>query len=232
MGKQQFGLIIPAAGAGKRLGEEIPKPYLRIGGKTILEHTLLCFKPIQNLGEVIVSTSGQYLVATEDILNTIFPDIKTAVVVGGAERQHSIRNAMAEISGKTGLIAVHDAVRPFVSESDINKCLEQAMQWGGAVLGVPAKDTIKQVNNQDVVQSTPNRKYLWQAQTPQIFWAALLREAYDHAELNEISGFDDATLVEKAGGKVVMVEGSSKNFKITYPLDLEIAQFLMQRQSS
>ncbi len=232
MGKQQFGLIIPAAGAGRRLGEEIPKPYLNLGGRTILEHTLKCFQSVQNLGEVIVATSEQYLDVTRSILDSIYPDIRTEVVTGGAERQQSIGNALAEISEKTGLIAVHDAVRPFVSEADINRCLEQARQWGGAVLGVPAKDTIKQVNVEGVVQRTPNRKFLWQAQTPQIFWAALLREAYDHADLNEITGSDDASLVEKVGGKVVMVEGSSKNFKITYPLDLEIAEFFMHREGS
>lgn len=93
MGKQQFGLIIPAAGAGRRLGEEIPKPYLNLGGRTILEHTLKCFQSVQNLGEVIVATSEQYLDVTRSILDSIYPDIRTEVVTGGAERLKTTRQS-------------------------------------------------------------------------------------------------------------------------------------------
>src|SRR5690625_4459802 len=114
----------------------------------MLEHTLKCVRSVRSPGEVIVASSEQYLDVTRRILDSIYPDIRTEVVTGGAERQQSIRNALAEISEKTGLIAVHDAVRPFVSEADINRCLEQARQWGGAVLGVPAKETIKQENRE------------------------------------------------------------------------------------
>jgi 2-C-methyl-D-erythritol 4-phosphate cytidylyltransferase len=225
---QQLALIIPAAGAGERIGGETPKPYLKISQKTILEHTLVRFKNVSGLGEVIVSTSKEYVDLTEEILNRIFPEIRTVVVEGGKERQDSIRNALAKISGKTGLIAVHDAVRPFVDPKDIEKCIQEASRWGGAVLAVPARDTIKIAGGNQEIIKTPDRNSMWHAQTPQVFWAALLREAYDNADLYKLMSSDDSSLVEQVGGKVVLVEGSSKNFKITFPIDLKIASWLQK----
>lgn len=226
MDKQQLALIIPAAGSGERLGGSVPKPYLELAGKTILEHSLLKFKQVSGLGEVIISTSESYRDQTESLLEKIFPDLNFYVVAGGRERQDSIRNALNKISGKTGLVAVHDAVRPFVAVEDIEKCVEEAARWGGAVLAIKAKDTIKVSGTDLEIVQTPDRKNLWQAQTPQIFWAALIREAYEYADKYNIYGSDDSSLVEQVGGKVVLVEGSDKNFKITYPLDLKIAEFL------
>ena len=231
MEKQQVGLIVPAAGAGKRLGKQIPKPYLTLAGKTVLEHTLEAFTNVKSLGEVIVATSEEYVDKTSEILKRVFPEINTYVVLGGEERQDSIRNALTKISGKTGLIAVHDAVRPFVELDEINKCIKGATRWGGAILGKPAKNTIKKVNGNLEITETPDRNSLWEAQTPQIFWAALVREAYDYAYHHNMKGFDDSSLVEKIGGKVVLIEGSDKNFKITYPTDLQIAEILLKEQS-
>ena len=228
MDNQQLALIIPAAGAGERIGGETPKPYLKIAGKTILEHTLVRFKNVSGLGEVIVSTSADYMETTREILERLFPDIRSEVVEGGKERQDSIRSALKMVSGKTGLIAVHDAVRPFVDPEDIEKCIKEASRWGGAVLGVPAKDTIKIAGTSQEIIKTPDRKSMWHAQTPQVFWAALLREAYDNAEIYKLLGSDDSSLVEQVGGKVVLVEGSAKNFKITFPLDLQIAGWLQK----
>lgn len=227
MEKQQLALIVPAAGKGERLGGEIPKPYIDINGVTILEYTLSSFKDVSGLGEVIVSTSEEYMEKTSSILEKVFPEIKHSVVEGGAERQDSIRNALEKISDKTGLIAVHDAVRPFVKKEEIESCIEEAFRSGGAVLAIPARDTIKVARKNLEIEDTPDRKKLWQAQTPQIFWAALLREAYQYAAEQNILGSDDSSLVEKIGGKVVLVEGSSENFKITHPHDLRIARHLI-----
>lgn len=229
MDNQQLALIIPAAGSGERMGAEVPKPYLELSGKTVLEHALERFADISGLGEVIVSTTPDYMEKTGEILSRMFPGLVCHVVEGGAERQDSIRNALKKISGKTGLIAVHDAVRPFVNKRDIESCIVEAAKWGGAVLAIPANDTIKVAGENNEIVKTPERKRMWQAQTPQIFWAALIREAYDHAESNQILGSDDSSLVEQVGGKVVLVNGSSKNFKITYPLDLDIADWLIKK---
>ena len=230
MSNQQLALIVPAAGLGTRLGSEAPKPYLELSGKTVLEHTLRKFVDVSGLGEVIVSTIPEFKEQTRKILSDVFPGLSCHVVEGGKERQDSIRNAISKISGKTGLIAVHDAVRPFVEHQDIEKCIIEASRWGGAVLAVPAKDTIKVSGENNEIVETPDRNKLWMAQTPQIFWAALLREAYDHAKSYNIIGSDDASLVEKVGGKVVLVQGATKNFKITFPLDLKISEFLLKEE--
>lgn len=227
MAKQQLALIIPAAGKGERLGAEIPKPYIKIAGKSILEYTLLKFKEVSGLGEVIVSTSEQYIDETRELISRVFPGLNCTVVEGGQERQDSIRNALEQISDKTGLIAVHDAVRPFVSKEDIENCIEEASRSGGAVLAIPARDTIKIARPNLEIESTPNRQKLWQAQTPQIFWASLLREAYQYAAEHDFLGSDDSSLVEKIGGKVVLVKGSGKNFKITHPNDLDMARYFI-----
>lgn len=231
MEKQQISLIVPAAGAGRRLGKHIPKPYLNLAGKTILEHTLRAFTGVESLGEIIVSTSPEYVELTREILEKVYPDTQTYVVIGGEERQDSIRNALEKISGKTGLIAVHDAVRPFVELEDINNCITGATRWGGAILATPAKNTIKKVNSNLEITETPDRSFLWEAQTPQIFWAALVREAYDYAKIHDVKGFDDSSLVEKIGGKVVLIKGSDKNIKITYPNDLKIAEYLLKEET-
>lgn len=228
MAKQQLALIIPAAGKGERLGGEIPKPYIKVAGKTILEYTLLKFRDVTGLGEVIVSTSIEYVDATKELLSRVFPNLNYTVVEGGEERQDSIRNALEKISDKTGLIAVHDAVRPFVSKEEIENCIVEASRSGGAVLAIPARDTIKVARQNLEIIETPNRKNLWQAQTPQVFWAALLREAYQYAAENNFLGSDDSCLVEEIGGKVVLVKGSSKNFKITHPYDLDMARYLIE----
>lgn len=230
MEKQQLALIIPAAGKGERLGGEVPKPYIKIAGKTILEYTLSRFRDVSGLGEVIVSTSEEYIESTSKLLGKIYPKLRCTVVEGGNERQDSIRNALEKISDKTGLIAVHDAVRPFVAKEDIENCIEEASRSGGAVLAVPVRDTIKVARDNLEIEETPDRKKLWQAQTPQIFWAALLREAYQYAGDHKFLGSDDSSLVEKIGGKVVIVEGSTKNFKITHPHDLDVAGYLVREE--
>lgn len=207
---------------------ETPKPYIRIAGKPILEHTLLAFSKVKKIEQVIVSTSEAYVKRTGEILDRVFPNENTRVVIGGTERQDSIRNALQFIDDRVDLIGIHDAVRPFVRAEEIKKCLQVARQAGGAVMGVPAKDTIKKVDADLHIVETPNRKNLWQAQTPQFFQKPLLLNAYQYAEKNGFVGTDDASLVEKIGASVVMVEGRRENFKITYPIDLQLAELLLK----
>jgi 2-C-methyl-D-erythritol 4-phosphate cytidylyltransferase len=226
----KLALIIPAAGSGTRLGGEIPKPYLKIAGKTILEYTLARFQNIEGLDEVIVSTSIRYSDHTKKILSAIYPDIRTAVVEGGEERQHSILNALNAVSENIKFVAVHDAVRPFVTEGVIRSCFQKAKDVGGAIVAVRAKDTIKVSDMDDLIKSTPDRKTLWQAQTPQIFQTNLLKRSYKNAMDQGFLGTDDASLVEFSGSPVVLVEGNEENFKITYPLDFKLAEWIIEKQ--
>ncbi len=224
-------LIIPAAGSGSRLNRDIPKPYIRLAGKPILEHTVRRFLSLESLAEVVVATSREYLEEAGGILKGIASSsLSFTVVEGGRERQHSIYNALQEID-ESEIVIVHDAVRPFVNASQIEACCRTAEEVGGAVLGVPAKDTIKKVDDGLIIKDTPSRRYLWQAQTPQVFRKEILVEAYRQAMEVGFVGTDDASLVERIGRKVKMVEGDRSNFKITYPLDLKLAGQLLEEET-
>lgn len=208
---------------------EIAKPYMKLGTATVLEHTLSCFKGIAGLQQVIIPTSERYHHQTEEILNHILPDLDTKVVMGGEVRQESIYNALQNVDPNSELVAVHDAVRPFVSNKLILDCLKQAFKSGAAILAVPVKDTIKRVNQKNEIVETPERSDLWQAQTPQIFKRHILISAYEAAKSAGQMGTDDASLIEAAGGVVTLVEGSFENFKLTYPLDFRIAEMLIKK---
>lgn len=221
-------LIIPAAGYGSRLEREIPKPYVQLAGRSILEHTISRFAELDILKHIIVATSPENITGTQLILEEmVLEDVSFKVIAGGQERQHSIFNALKHVS-ETELVIVHDAVRPFVKASQVKKCCEAALKSGGAILGVPAKDTIKKLDEDQFIQETPTRKFLWQAQTPQVFRTEVIQEAYEKAFEAHFIGTDDASLVERLGVKVKMVEGDRINFKITYPLDLKLAELLLE----
>lgn len=211
-----------------RMGSEIPKPFIKVGNKSILEHTISRFLEVPAVIQIVIATSADYIPKIESITEHLSDRIIFNAVEGGSERQHSIYNALQCISEKANLVAVHDAVRPFVRPHLIEKCCEVAEKSGGAVLGVPAKDTIKKVDEDYIIESTPDRSYLWQAQTPQIFQKKLLFDAYKSALKDNYVGTDDASLVERIGGKIHMVEGDRENLKITYPVDLKIAELILE----
>jgi len=213
------------------MGSEIPKPFIRVGGKSILEHTVARFLEFSEVKQIIVATSKSYIKEIENIVGHFVTDVHFDIVVGGKERQFSIYNALKHVGEEIDLVAVHDAVRPFVRVELIEECCRVAEQIGGAVLGVPAKDTIKKVDESLAIQETPNRSYLWQAQTPQVFQRQLLVDAYESAIKDKYVGTDDASLVERINGKVKMVEGDRENLKITYPVDLKIAELIIGKRS-
>lgn len=224
-----ISLIIPAAGQGRRMDSDTPKPYMLLADKIVLEHTLSCFLGMDSLVQVIVSTTGEFRNSTEKLLEKLFPDIETQTVSGGKRRQDSIRNALAKVAGSVNLIAVHDAVRPFVNKETIQRCAAAAVKYGAAITGVPVKDTIKQIDGNFFIKKTPDRSLLWQAQTPQIFKHSLLLKAYESAEKEHYIGTDDASLVEATGATVKMVEGQRSNIKLTYPLDFTVAEMLVSK---
>jgi len=225
---EKLALIIPAAGSGSRLKRDIPKPYIKISGATILEHTLRPFAQLNNLCKVVIATSDAYLKEAKSIVQKVVSEeIEVEVVQGGTERQDSIYNALQSIR-EADLTAIHDAVRPFILPSQIHACCKSATEIGGAIIAVPAKDTIKQIGDNNIIKSTPDRSFLWQAQTPQIFRTDIIKQAYEKAKADGVAGTDDASLVEYSGKEVKVVEGSRENFKITYPLDLRVAKTLLQ----
>jgi 2-C-methyl-D-erythritol 4-phosphate cytidylyltransferase len=222
-----FSLIIPAAGAGRRMCTDIPKPYLLLKGETVLERTLSCFQGLNSLKQVIVSTSDAYKEQTSELLDRLFTEVDTVVVKGGERRQDSIYNAFQEVSASVSYVAVHDAVRPFLKMDKIIHCLNASVESGAAIVGVSVKDTIKQVNADGFIQNTPDRSLLWQAQTPQIFNKNLYKQAFQFAKKKNAEVTDDASLFEAFGIDVRIVEGDRENFKLTYPIDFKIAEMLV-----
>lgn len=225
-------LIIPAAGSGSRMQKDIPKPFLQLGGRTILECTLQRFLKLEGLRQIVVPTSEDYVDKVQRLLLTAVPNtINVQSLSGGSERQHSIAKALDKIED-ADLVMVHDAVRPFVTSDQIKRCCEKAAQSGAAILGIPAKSTIKRINERGEVLETPSRNSLWEAQTPQIFHRSILKEAYRKALEDNFTGTDDASLVERLGKTVQVVKGSQQNFKITYPLDLTLAKQIINQQKA
>ncbi|MGF1669895.1 MAG: 2-C-methyl-D-erythritol 4-phosphate cytidylyltransferase [Balneolaceae bacterium] len=223
-----LALIIPAAGSGTRMQCSVPKPYIKIADKTILGHTLSCFKDISSINQIIISTTEEFNLESVKIAESIFPGISIACAKGGKERQDSIRNALDLLMDDVDYVIVHDAVRPFIRTNTILECIKAAKEAKAAIVAVPVKDTVKVVNKDLFIESTPQRNELWNAQTPQIFEKKLLLRAYSHSKKIRFIGTDDASLVEKMGETVKIVEGSRENIKITYPLDMRLAKNLLE----
>jgi len=167
----------------------------------------------------------------ENMLNSLTGIKPWQVASGGSERQYSIANALNIMSQTTDIVLVHDGARPLVNILCINNVIQAAIAHHAAVVAVPVKDTIKIVNN-GVVSGTPERHTLWSIQTPQGFNAHLLRQAYEQANKDDYLGTDDASLVERLGVSVKIVEGSYENIKVTTPEDLIIAEALMNSKNS
>lgn len=229
MNKRSFSLIIPAAGSGSRMGGGVPKPFRSIAGRTILEHTLRQFASLEELVQVIIVTAQANFGAVEKMHHLFRPGVELECREGGREREDSIRNGLVAVSEASELIAIHDAVRPFVRPEEVRQCLQKARRNGAAILATPVTDTVKRVSNQGVVVSTLERSELWMAQTPQVFQAELLQRAYRQAPAGGRSATDDASLVENIGVDIHIVEGSRENFKITWPADFKVAELMLTK---
>ena len=218
--------IIPAAGVGSRMHADRAKQMIELGGVPLLVHTLRRFECCSAVDQVILVLQPD--LTTEMLgLASRYNLIKIRrIVAGGAERQDSVYRGLQVIDpNSAGIVAIHDAVRPFVTPDQISSVFERAAQKGAALLAVPAIDTIKQVKSGRVYR-TLERRAIYQAQTPQAFQYEIIREAYERALKEGFIGTDDSQLVERMGHKVSVVEGSHLNIKITRPFDLKLAQVI------
>lgn len=209
--------IIVAAGRGKRLGSSLPKQFLKVRGRTILEMSVGAFEQNKYVDEIFVAANADYCELTEKLCRG-FSKLKK-IVAGGAERQDSVRAALDCLRGENGIVLVHDAARPFVSEAVINAVIEGTADFGAAIPTVPAKDTIRQVDGTG--SRTLQRETLACVQTPQGFRISLLKHAFEKAQAEGFLGTDDASLVERMGINISMVQGEDANRKITTREDLE-----------
>ena len=209
--------IIVAAGRGKRLGSSLPKQFLKVRGRMILEMSVEAFEQNKYVDEIFVAANADYCELTEKLCRG-FSKLKK-IVAGGAERQDSVRAALDCLRGENGIVLVHDAARPFVSEAVINAVIEGTADFGAAIPTVPAKDTIRQVDGTG--SRTLQRETLACVQTPQGFRISLIKHAFEKAQAEGFLGTDDASLVERMGINISMVQGEDANRKITTREDLE-----------
>lgn len=227
---EKVGVVIVAAGRGTRMGTAESKQFLPIGGKPILFHTLEAFQRMACVDHIVVVVGEQDVDRCRTAASQHAWTKITDVVSGGAERQHSVYKGLLCLEPDTEWVMVHDGVRPFVTESEVLDCLQAARQSGAAVLAVPVKDTIKQVDADGFIVATPDRNGLWAIQTPQIFRLAELKEAHEAAMRDGFLGTDDAMLVERMGKRVRIAKGRYTNIKITTPEDLAWANYWLANQ--
>ncbi len=216
--------IIAAAGQGKRMGLKRNKLFVPLFHEPVIVQTIRTLSRSSFIHALIIVADSKDQVEIEQLLTQCKLAKHFQIIAGGSERQYSIANALA-IAPDEGLLLIHDGARPLIDDFTIEKVIKVAEIHQAAVVGVPVKDTIKCVRNGKIV-ATPDRRLLWAVQTPQVFEAKLLKEAYRYAARRGYLGTDDASLVEKLGVNIVMVEGKYENIKITTPDDMRIARAL------
>jgi 2-C-methyl-D-erythritol 4-phosphate cytidylyltransferase len=222
--------IVAAAGLGVRMGNSTPKPYLLLAGKPILAHTLGVFEKIKEIQEVTLVVHPDELdYCQEKVISPYGFKKVLRLVPGGKERQDSVYNALKALKNEDELeiVLVHDGVRPFFTGEQVRRLIQAARSHGGAVLGLPAQDTLKTVTAEGEVRQTLERRDIWQIQTPQAFQAPLLRRAFVEAYSRDFYGTDEASLVEQLNQPVMVIPGSPLNLKLTTPDDLDLAEAIL-----
>jgi len=233
-------VIVPAAGLGTRMAPAGGRPqnskqYSELGGVPILLHTLRKFAAAPGVTEIYLALRQAESKAFLDLLEADKLAKPVRVVEGGENRQQSVANALAAVKAEDDdIVLVHDAVRPFVGQETIVHVIEAAAKHGAAIAGVPAVDTIKQVERTAegaVIRATIPRAQVVMAQTPQGFRYDVLKKAFDEAMRDGFVGTDESSLVERSGHEVQVVMGSPRNMKITTPADMELAEFYARQET-
>ena len=220
------GAVIVAAGTASRMGG-IDKILAPLGGKPVIAHTVEAFQKSDVIWEIVVVTREELVGPIKEICKD-FPKVK-AVIVGGNTRQDSVALGLEALSKDLDLAAIHDGARPLISLEVIDRAVRAANSYGAAAPAVPVKDTVKMVEG-GLAVSTPDRSKLRAVQTPQVFGKELIRAALYKVQKEKTSVTDDCVAVEHLGVKVKMVEGDERNIKITTPMDLIVAQMLMEEE--
>jgi 2-C-methyl-D-erythritol 4-phosphate cytidylyltransferase len=233
--------VIPAAGLGTRMAaapggpKSTSKQFFELQGTPILVHTLRKFAQCAEVSEVVVALRKNEAAGFQERIKAEGFNQLIRIVEGGEHRQNSVANALAAIQASDDdIVLVHDAVRPFVDRDTIVGVIEAVKKYEAAIAGVPAIDTVKQVDRTAdgaVVIATVPRERMVLAQTPQGFRFGLLKKAFDEAEADGFRGTDEASLIERSGGAVHVVMGSPRNMKITTPADLELAEFFLSQEN-
>jgi 2-C-methyl-D-erythritol 4-phosphate cytidylyltransferase len=218
--------IIPAAGAGVRMGGETPKQFLALEGVPIVVHTLRKFDAADSIDEIFLGLRPDDMDRARTEIEREHFSKPVRLVSGGATRQETVAMALQKAPSTAKIVVVHDAVRPFVSPGMIRQVVEAARHCGAAILGIPSVDTVKQVERQAILGTLPRERIVL-AQTPQAFQFEILKQAFDRALADGYEGTDESSLVERLGHTVAVLMGSDRNIKITKPSDLPLARLFI-----
>jgi len=210
------------------MGGSVPKQFLSLGGEPLVVHSLRILQTASRVDEIILAVPSADLdYATNDLVKQHGFSKVMKVVAGGSKRQDSVRHALGHVTEETEIVLVHDAVRPFLTVQMVHEVIAMADKHGAAIIAIPVRDTVKQVDSNHVIQRTVDRCPLWLAQTPQAFRRQWLQEAHGKAHAKGIHATDDAYLVEWLGHSVMVVEGSGENIKVTRPEDMVIGEAIL-----
>ncbi|MGH7888328.1 MAG: 2-C-methyl-D-erythritol 4-phosphate cytidylyltransferase [Candidatus Binatia bacterium] len=222
--------IVLAAGAGRRIGGEVAKTYLPIAGRPLVLRTLDRMFAAKTVQHVVLVVAADEVARCEAMLgaDALLCNCPWLLQTGGATRQQSAKRGLERVAADTEIVIIHDGARPFVSAALIDRCVESAAEKGAVVVGLPARDTIKVVGDDHMILSTPERRSLWEIQTPQVFQKELIMAAHQQAETDGVEVTDDAMVVERLGKPVYVLEGERTNLKITLPEDIWLAEIMIR----
>lgn len=221
--------IVLAAGSGTRMKAGQNKLFLTLQGRPVLEHTVCAFQESPQIDLIVIVAKESELEQVRKMVPQERFDKILCYTVGGAERQDSVLCGLRTLPSECSRVLIHDGARPFVTDKLIADLLEALSEKNGTIAGVPAKDTIKRVNEDGIVLETPARRELWNVQTPQCFYTKPILQCYEQAELEEYRGTDDASLAEHYGMEVKIVPAYYENIKLTTPEDLDVAEVFLKR---
>jgi len=225
-------VILPAAGFGTRMGGGNRKQFLHLDGVPVLVRTIRKFAAAPAVGEIVVAVRPEDQQAVEEMLAKETLGKPVRIVQGGISRQESVENALRTLGPDVELVAVHDAVRPFVDLETIQKVIDEAARTGAAIVGIVPVDTVKQVHLHKIRATIPREKLIL-TQTPQVFRRDLLVEAFARARADQFTGTDESSLIERLDRvEVSVIPGSDRNIKITKPHDLKLAELFLSEESS
>ncbi|HLH41155.1 MAG TPA: 2-C-methyl-D-erythritol 4-phosphate cytidylyltransferase [Bryobacteraceae bacterium] len=230
----KVSVILPAAGLGTRMGREKSgvsrKQFMLLEGAPILIHTIRKFLRSALVSEIVVALRQEDIDWVRGLIHQEHPTRPVRLVQGGESRQESVENALAALSLETDLVAVHDAVRPFIEPDLIDRVIHEAAQTGAAIIGIVPVDTVKRVHKNKIRATLP-REHLVLAQTPQVFRFDLLKRAFEMAKQDGFLGTDEASLVERLEQvEVSVVQGTDRNIKITKPTDMDLARLFLAEE--
>jgi 2-C-methyl-D-erythritol 4-phosphate cytidylyltransferase len=248
----KVAVILPAAGLGTRMAKGSAEPlagppvvpaektgtsrkqFMLLDGSPILMHTVRKFLASDRVGAIVIAVRAEDTGWVREMVAQAVQDGRVRVVEGGNSRQESVENALASLGPEYELVAVHDAVRPFIDLATIHKVFDEAAASGAAIVAVPAVDTVKQVTREAThvhVRATLPREKLVMAQTPQVFRYELLLRAFQAARQDGFIGTDESSMVERLDIEVSVVPGSDRNIKITKPTDMELAHLFLREET-